>query len=230
MKKFFVLCLMAFVMCSCNFEQKRLAEEREKFVADSLAKREQFVRDSIIQVRERERFVKDSLVTVFNENFTKTPQTKCRKEEDDYRTIIWYNNPYFTTLNNYNYFTIYLGKDTQTDKVWIVNRVCLNLWDTFSRRMNYVGNGIYLIIDGEKYTIHSGVGENCTYLDGGPENAIYFDTSISTELIIKIIKSKNPIQIIIYGDNGFKPLSRTLTNTEIKAIKSVYYQYLLLTT
>ena len=37
MKKFFILCLMAFVMCSCNFEQKRIAEERAKFVADSLA-------------------------------------------------------------------------------------------------------------------------------------------------------------------------------------------------
>lgn len=37
MKKFFIFCLMAFVMCSCNFEQKRIAEEREKFVADSIA-------------------------------------------------------------------------------------------------------------------------------------------------------------------------------------------------
>ena len=87
----------------------------------------------------------------------------------------------------------------------------------------------YLIIDGEKHTIHRGDGENCTYLDGAPKNAIYFDTSISTYLIRKIIDSKKPIQMIVYGDEGFKPLSRTLTNTEIKAIKSVYYQYLLLT-
>ena len=37
MRKFFILCLMAFVMCSCNLEQKRIAEERARFVADSLA-------------------------------------------------------------------------------------------------------------------------------------------------------------------------------------------------
>ena len=229
MKKFFIFCLMALVMCSCNLEQKRIAEERARFVADSLAKREEFIRDSIIQTREREKFVKDSLITEFNEKFIKIPQTKCRKVEDDYKTITWYKNPYFTTLNNYNYFTIYLGKDTSTNKVWIVNRVSLNLWDTFSRRCRYVNNGIYLIIDGENYTIHSGYSSSATYLDGGPQNAIYFDTSISTELIIKIIKSKNPIQIVINGESGFKPLNRTLTNTEIKAIKSVYYQYLLLT-
>ena len=229
MKKFFILCFMVFVMCSCNFEQKRLEQERARFVADSLAKREQFIRDSIIQVREREKFVKDSLITAFNEKFIKTPQTKCKKVEDDYRTITWYKNPYFTTLNNYNYFTIYLGKDTSTNKIWIVNRVCLNLWDTFSNRLHYVNNGIYLVVDGERHTIHNGYGSSVTYLDGGPQNAIDFDTSISIELIIKIIKSKNPIQIVINGESGFKPLSRTLTNTEIKAIKSVYHQYLLLT-
>jgi hypothetical protein len=193
---------MAFVMCSCNFEQKRIAEERARFVADSLAKREQFIRDSIIQVRERERFVKDSLVTAFNEKFIKTPQTKCRAVEDDYRTITWYKNPYFTTLNNDNYFTIYLGKNTSTNKVWIVNRVSLNLWNTFSNRLKYVNNGIYLIIDGEEYVIHSGAGNSATYLDGGPQNAIYFDTSISTNLIIKIINTKKPIQIVIYGESG----------------------------
>lgn len=220
---------MAFVMCSCNLEQKRIAEERAKFVADSLAKREQVIRDSIIQVREREWFVRDSIVDAFNKKFIKTPQAKCRVVEDDYRTIIWYKNPYFYTLNDYNYFTIYLGKNTQTNEVWIVNRVCFNLWDTFSNRLHYVNNGIYLIVDDERYTIHSGYGSSVTYLDGGPQNAIYFDTSISTELIIKIIKSKKPIQIVINGESGYKPLRRTLTNTEIKAIKSVYYQYLLLT-
>ena len=36
MKKFIVFCLMALVMCSCNLEQKRIAEERARFVADSL--------------------------------------------------------------------------------------------------------------------------------------------------------------------------------------------------
>lgn len=50
MKKFIIFTLMAFVMCSCNFEQKRLAEERARFVADSLAKREQFVADSIAKL------------------------------------------------------------------------------------------------------------------------------------------------------------------------------------
>ena len=64
MKKFFILCLMAFVMCSCNLEQKRIAEERARFVADSLAKRELFVADSIAKVREREKFVADSLAKV----------------------------------------------------------------------------------------------------------------------------------------------------------------------
>ena len=226
MKKFIVFILMAFVICSCNLEQKRIAEERARFVADSIERREWEIADSLAKVRERERFIEDSIIYA---KYTKIPQPKCRVVEDNYRTITWYKNPYFTTLNNYNYFTIYLGKDTQNGKVWIVNRVCLNLWDTFSRRMNYVGNGIYLIVDGEKHTIHCGVGENCTYLDGGPKNAIYFDTSISAYLIRKIIDSKNPIQIIVYGDEGFKPLSRTLTNTEIKAIKAVYYQYLLLT-
>jgi hypothetical protein len=220
---------MAIVVCSCNLEQKRIAEERARFVADSLAKREQVVRDSMIQVREREWFVRDSIVGAFNKKFIKTPQAKCRIVEDDYRTITWYNNPYFSTLNNYNYFTIYLGKNTRTNKVWIVNRVSLNLWDTFSRRMRYVGNAIDLIIDGEKHMIYYGNNVSLDYIDSGCENAIDFDTTISTELIVKIIKSKNPIQIVIYGDNGFKPLSRTLTSTEIKAIKSVYYQYLLLT-
>jgi hypothetical protein len=204
--------------------QKIEQERIEKIKQDSVTRAE-FIRDSIIK---KEIFVRDSLTKVFYENFMKTPQPKCRVKEDDYRTITWYNNPYFTTLNNYNYFTIYLGKDTQTDKVWIVNRVSINLWNTFSNRLHYVNNGIYLIIDDESYTIHNGY-TSVTYLDGGPDTAIDFDTSISTDLIIKIIKSKNPIQIVIYGDKGYKPLSRTLTRTEIQAIKAVYYQYLLLT-
>lgn len=202
--------------------KQKIEQERIEGIKQDSVTRAEFIRDSIIK---KERFVKDSLTKVFCENFMKTPQPKCRVKEDDYKTITWYNNPYFTTLNNYNYFTIYLGKDTQTDKVWIVNRVSINLWNTFSNRLHYVNNGIYLIIDGEKYS----VGESCTYLDGGPDTAIDFDKSISTDLIIKIIKSKTPIQIVIYGDNGYKPLSRTLTRTEIQAIKAVYYQYLLLT-
>jgi hypothetical protein len=226
MKKFIVFSLIAFVMCSCNLEQKRIAEERARFVADSLAKREQFIRDSIIQVREREKFVKDSLITAFNTNFLKTPQTKCRAVEDDYKTIIWYKNPYFYELNDYNFFTIYLGQDTRTNKVWIVKRVSFNLWDNFSRRARYCGNGKYLIIDGESYSIES---NSAKPVDSGPYYGIDYDDSISIELIIKIITTKNPIEIVIYGDEGFKPLRRTLTNTEIKAIKSVYYQYLLLT-
>ena len=199
--------------------QKIERERIEKIKQDSIARAE-FIRDSII---ERELFVIDSLTKVFDKNFMKTPQPKCRVVEDDYRRITWYKNPYFNTLNNYNYFTIYLG-NTQ-----IINRVSINLWDTFSNRLHYVNNGINLIVDDESYTIHNGYGENCTYLDGGPDTAIYFDTSISTHLIRKIINSKNPIQIVIYGDSGYKPLSRTLTRTEIQAIKAVYYQYLLLT-
>lgn len=61
MKKFIVLCLMAFVMCSCNLEQKRLEQERARFVADSLAKREEFVRDSIFFAEIKEADRRDSI-------------------------------------------------------------------------------------------------------------------------------------------------------------------------
>jgi roadblock/LC7 domain-containing protein len=68
MKKFFILCLMAFVMCSCNLEQKRIAEKRARFVADSLAKREWFVADSLAK---RELFVADSIAKAEHLNAVK---------------------------------------------------------------------------------------------------------------------------------------------------------------
>ena len=71
MKKFFILCLMAFVMCSCNLEQKRIAEERARFVADSLAKRELFVADSIAKAKIREQEIADSLAKVEHLNAVK---------------------------------------------------------------------------------------------------------------------------------------------------------------
>lgn len=64
MKKFIVFFLMAFVMCSCNFEQKRLEQERARFVADSLAKREQFIKDSIFYAEIKEADRRDSLERV----------------------------------------------------------------------------------------------------------------------------------------------------------------------
>lgn len=71
MKKFFILCLMAFVMCSCNLEQKRLEQERARFVADSLAKRELFVADSIAKVKVREQEIADSIARVEHLNAVK---------------------------------------------------------------------------------------------------------------------------------------------------------------
>ena len=71
MKKFFILCLMAFVMCSCNLEQKRLERERARFVADSLAKRELFVADSIAKAKVREQEIADSLAKIERINAVK---------------------------------------------------------------------------------------------------------------------------------------------------------------
>ena len=71
MKKFFILCLMAFVMCSCNLEQKRLEQERARFVADSLAKRELFVADSIAKAKIIEQEIADSLAKVEHINAVK---------------------------------------------------------------------------------------------------------------------------------------------------------------
>lgn len=71
MKKFFILCLMAFVMCSCNLEQKRIAEERARFVADSIATRKLEIADSLAKVREREKFVADSIAKAEHLNAVK---------------------------------------------------------------------------------------------------------------------------------------------------------------
>ncbi len=71
MKKFFILCLMAFMVCSCNLEQKRLERERARFVADSLAKRELFVADSIAKAKIREQEIADSLAKVEHINAVK---------------------------------------------------------------------------------------------------------------------------------------------------------------
>ena len=71
MKKFIVFCLMAIVMSSCNLEQKRIAEEREKFVADSIATRKLEIADSLAKAREREMFVADSLAKVEHLNAVK---------------------------------------------------------------------------------------------------------------------------------------------------------------
>lgn len=64
MKKIFILCLMAFVICSCNLEHKRNEQKRARFVADSLAKRELFVADSIAKAKIREQEIADSLAKV----------------------------------------------------------------------------------------------------------------------------------------------------------------------
>lgn len=71
MRKFFVLCLMALVMCSCNLEQKRIAEERARFVADSIATRKLEIADSLAKVREREKFVADSIAKAEHLNAVK---------------------------------------------------------------------------------------------------------------------------------------------------------------
>lgn len=71
MRKFFILCLMAFVMCSCNLEQKRIAEERARFVADSIATRKLEIADSLAKAREREKFVADSIAKVEHINAVK---------------------------------------------------------------------------------------------------------------------------------------------------------------
>lgn len=71
MKKFIVFCLMAFVMCSCNLEQKRLEQERARFVADSIATRKLEIADSLAKAREREQFVADSLAKVEHLNAVK---------------------------------------------------------------------------------------------------------------------------------------------------------------
>lgn len=62
---------MALVMCSCNLEQKRIAEERAKFVADSIARREWEIADSLAKVREQEKFVADSLAKAEHLNAVK---------------------------------------------------------------------------------------------------------------------------------------------------------------
>lgn len=71
MKKFILFCLMAIVVCSCNLEQKRIAEERARFVADSIATRKLEIADSLAKVREREKFVADSLAKVERLNAVK---------------------------------------------------------------------------------------------------------------------------------------------------------------
>lgn len=55
MKKFFILCLMAFVICSCADNTAREQRKEQRFIADSLAKREKFVADSLdcLPIREQ---------------------------------------------------------------------------------------------------------------------------------------------------------------------------------
>ena len=55
MKKVFILCLMAFVICSCVDNTAREQRKEQRFIADSLAKREKIVADSLdcLPIREQ---------------------------------------------------------------------------------------------------------------------------------------------------------------------------------
>ena len=91
MKRFIIVCLMAFVVCSCNFEQKRHERERARFVADSLAKRELFVADSIARLP-----IKSQLLMTYGEKIVAKYESYTTYYNIDYN-----GNRKYATYNHY---------------------------------------------------------------------------------------------------------------------------------
>lgn len=153
MKKFFILCLMAIVVCSCNLEQKRIAEERARFVADSIATRKLEIADSLAKAREREKFVADSIRVVEFETKNKAFFTFTK---DEFSNVVWVqpkNAPKYRSANGiYCYFALIDNKPQNFRFVF----------QYYAEDWLFIKNIIFNI-DGENYCITPTMKTDCGY-------------------------------------------------------------------
>lgn len=153
MKKFFVLCLMAIIVCSCNLEQKRLERERARFVADSLAKRELFVADSIAKAKIRKQEIADSIRVVEFETKNKVFFTF---KKDEFSNVVWIkpkNTPNYRASNAiYCYFALVDNKPQNFRFVF----------QYYAEDWLFIKNMVFNI-DGENYCITPTMETDCGY-------------------------------------------------------------------
>ena len=255
MRKFFILCLMAFVMCSCNLEQKRLEQERARFVADSLAKREQFVSDSIAKAKVREQEIADSIRVV---EFESKNKAHFKYKKDEFSNIVWIqpnNAPNYRATNAiYCYFALVDNKPQNFRFVF----------QYYAEDWLFIENMVFNI-DGENYCIAPTMETDCGY--GGkiwewcdkkvyktcPSDEIKYSKetadmkaeAVVNEKINEITYSKNGIIYTEINEFFIKKLAnaksvkikmngskyydtKTLSSNEILNIKRIYTYFTLL--
>ena len=251
MKKFFILCLMAFVMCSCNLEQKRIAEERARFVADSLATRKLEIADSLAKVRERKKFVADSIRVVEFE----TKNKACFSyKKDDFSNIVWIkpkNAPNYRASNAiYCYFALVDNKPQNfrfvfqyyaEDWLFIKNMVfnidgenyCIA--PTMETDCGYGGKiwewcdtKVYKTCPSDEYTtdelkISASANEHLNKALYSQNGVVY--TEINKDFIQKLANAKS-VKIKMNGSKYYD--TKTLTSNEILNIKRIYTYFTLL--
>lgn len=231
MKKFFIFCLMAFVMCSCNLEQKRLEQERAIFVADSLAKRELFVEDSIAKVKNREQEIADSICVA---EFESKNKTFFKYRKDEFSNIVWVepkNAPKYRNANGiYCYFALIDNKP----------QIFRFVFQYYAEDWLFIKNMVFNI-DGKNYCIEPTMETDCGY--GGKiwewcdekvyktcsSDEIKYTGLIYTEINESFIKELANAKSVKVKMNGSKYYNtKTLSSSEILSIKRIYTYFTLL--
>ena len=214
MKKFIVILISVFVsfsFVSCNFGGSvSKKQEREKFVRDSIIRAE-FVRDSIERDRKNAEIIKNMV-----SNFI--------IKGDEFSTNKWVlpkSKPKYRNQNGvYTYFEL---NGNKAENFRFVFQYYADDW-LFIKKMTFN-------IDDELFTIVPDMDTDCGY--GGKiwewcDESVTNDSteySVNENFIKKLANAKS-VKVKLSGRQYYD--TKTLTETQIKSIKQVYNQYVLL--
>lgn len=234
MKKFllaFLTILISLSSCSSYKARKIAEQERAQFVKDSIA-RVEFVRDSIAlankraqEARERRaQFVRDSTLRAENEKTIARCSKLFRVKSDEFSSSKWYypqSAPHYVNSNAcYCYFS-FSGYSSQN----------------FRFRFQYYGDSWLFIksmifnIDGTNYRIEPEMKrDNDTMIwewcDVRVVKKATLDDRVPDEDFIKRLGSAKSVKIKLNGTHYYD--TKTLTSSQIKAIKNAYDYYVAL--
>lgn len=140
---------------------------------------------------------------------------KLHKKYDDVSDITWYENPYFTHYNNTNHTSIYIGKSSSS--VWLRLKMSYNGddWIFFEKAyLSYDGNTQHIPFD--KYRDKKS--------DNDTEVWEWIDVSVDDDMLSFIRNMANG-KVAKMRLSGKYTHTKTLSQTEIKAIKDILLAY-----
>lgn len=142
--------------------------------------------------------------------------TKLRKTYDDVSGITWYENPYFTHYDNINSTSICIGKSGSS--VWL------------RLKMSYKGEdwiffeNAYLSYDGNTKQIYFNKYDDKESDNSGGSVWEWIDVSVDNSMLAFLKKMVNGKSLKMRLSGKYTK-TKTLSSTEIKALKDVLLAY-----